>query len=344
MSLELPVLRLGLIGFSEEQQEYLTHRLKTHSGVMTWQVVAFSDADAWFVNGARVQALENGVVRVPAAEPTSRATQLNLNEVDRPIAFSLPLAPGDFKPLYTFDPASRESLAAVLAHIETWLKPLVAQFAVAGALVERQADLKSDIYHLSVHGSLVAVIDLHGDVGITPAAGPADIEQAEWGGRPESAGTIPPHFDRVDLSQLMWQFATRSTRDLLPVRYRTAKLYFRRSPRVPHRMLKDTHLVLIRELALAPGTFVELQDRTGIGEVQMARALAALYFVGGITTSRERAARQGAVHPGAGSQSSSKSGLLQSLLEGDSRFRPSQGQVNQDLTAPAPLQIRRSST
>ncbi len=340
MSLELPVLRLGLIGFTAEQQDYLAHRLKSHSGTMAWHVVPFADADAWFVSGARVQVSKNGFLRVPAAEPTSRATQLNLKEVDRPVAFSLPLAPGDFKPLYTFDPAVRESLEAVLLKMQAWLKPLVNQFVLAGALVERQGALKSEIYHLSRHGALLAVIDLHGDVGISPTATPGEIEMAEWGGRPESAGMIPGHFERVDLSQMMWQYATRSTRDLLAPRYRSVKIYFRRPPRVPHRLLKDTHLVLIRELALAPGTFVELQERTGIGEVQMARALAALYFVGGVTTSRHRAAPQGSVHVSAEGQNASPHSLAPSLLEGDSHFRNSEGQVTQDLTAPAPLRAR----
>lgn len=42
-------------------------------------------------------------LKILAVLPTERAVQLDLDEVDRPIAFSLPLASDDFDPKHSFD-------------------------------------------------------------------------------------------------------------------------------------------------------------------------------------------------------------------------------------------------
>lgn len=88
----------------------------------------------------------------------------------------------------------------------------------------------------------------------------------------------------------MWQYAMRTRRDALPSHYRTSMLFFRRPPRLPQRVLKDSHLLLLRELAQSPGNFEELQQRTGLVEPLLARDLAALYLVGSITSNPKRAA------------------------------------------------------
>lgn len=339
MSLERPTLCLGLIGFSAAQHEYLSRVLKTRPSTMEWQTVPFADADAWWVNGARIKRLDSGTVRVPPADPSSPATQLNLGDVNRPVAFSLPIAPHQIEPLFSFDPQVKESMGAVLLKFEAWLKPFVARFALAGAIASQEGNLRPGVYHLMLGGELLAVVNLSGDVGLAPNVDPDDLEFADWIGQPSSGKTIPENFVRTSLSQLMWQFAVRTKKDLLPQHYRRAQLYFRRSPRVAHRLLKDTHLVLIRELALAPGSFEELQDRTGMGQAVMARALAALYFVGGVTSNPKRAApsRGGPTDGVASSQHS----LAPSQLEADSVLSPSgAGRRYADRTAPAPLDIR----
>ncbi|MBI2768493.1 MAG: hypothetical protein HYX47_02620 [Burkholderiales bacterium] len=339
MSLELPVLRLGLVGFAPAQQEQLGNLLKAR--VVKWQPWPFADADAWWVNGANAKRQPNGIVRVPPADPKSRATLLNLEQVDRPMAFALPLAGPDIEPPASFDPARPESIAAALQKFETALAPLGAQFALACAIEQRQGKLTSAIYHLSVRGALVAVIDLGGAVGHAPGVQPADVEQAEWSGRPAAAGLIPPHFTRTTMTELMWQYALRTTRDVLPARYRTAQLYFRHSPRVPGRMLKDTHLALIRELAIAPGTFAELQQRTGLGESSMAHALTALFFAGSVTSNRQRAAPpRGGKEMGLESAGSRHS-IVPSMMDSALRSDPAavRGDRHADQTAPAPLWI-----
>src|SRR6185369_3490688 len=149
------------------------------------------------------------------------------------------------------------SVRAVLEKFEGWMRPLVAQFCLAALILEQESVMRPGIHHVSADGALIAV---------------------------------PEHFVRSSLAQLMWQFALRTSRDILPARYRSGLLYFRRPPRLPARLMTDSHLLLMRELACAAGDFESLQQRTGLGARALARDLAALYFVGAITSNPKRAA------------------------------------------------------
>lgn len=288
MSIELPVLRLGLAGFSVQQKAELEAMLQRSTpGRHVWQLGNFNEADAWWLNGARIQRGE-GTLRIAPAIPSERSLQLNMQEVDRPVGFSLPLAFSPFEPCYSFDPASLSSINKVLEKFESWLQPVAAQFSLAARIIEHESVLGAGLYHVVLNGRLLAVVDMHGDIGVFASAGPADFDDAMWV-RQAAPAEIPESFVRTSLSELMWQYAVRTTRDVLPPRYRTGLLYFRRPPRLPQRQLTDSHLLLIRELATATGTFADLQQRTGMGAAPLAKILAALYLVGTITSNPKRA-------------------------------------------------------
>lgn len=335
MSFELPVLRLGLAGFSAEQQERLALWLpQAVSGTLSWQPSKFADADAWWVHGGRVQQLADGTLRVASGIPAGRSVQLNMSEIDRPMAFSIPLAPRDFEPVYRFEADSEASMNKVLARFEAWLRPLAAQFCLASHIIENETALGSGVYHVSTGGTLLAVVDLQGEVGVLPTAGPVDFENAIWSHRPSAAGAIPEGFVKASLSQLMWQYAVRTARDVLPRRYRTGKLYFRRPPRLPQRLLRDNHLLLMRELVAASASFDELRERTGLTDKQLAHDLAALYLVGAITSNPKRAGAQ------AGRDSDSTSGLSHSVAPaGLEAQAAAMGLRRHDMTAPAPMSL-----
>ena len=306
MSIELPLLRLGLAGFSAQQKTELEVMLQRSTpGRNVWQLGNFHDADGWWINGARAQR-SNSTVRITPAIPTERSLQLNLEEVDRPIGFSVPLSIS-VEPGYTFDPASLSSINKVLEKFETWLQPLIAQFSLAGRIIEQESVLGSGVYHVMLNSRLLAVVNMHGDIGVFPGAGPGEFDDAIWVRQPGPT-EIPESFVRTSLSELMWQYAVRTTRDVLPKRYRTGLMYFRRAPRLPQRLMTDSHLLLIRELATAPGTFAELQQRTGMGAGPLARILAALYLVGTVTSNRKRAS---VTEPMAGCQEPEQSQGLQ---------------------------------
>jgi hypothetical protein len=129
---------------------------------------------------------------------------------------------------------------------------------------------------------------------------------------------------------------------VLPNHYRTSLLYYRRPPRVPQLAVTDSHLLLMRELACAPATFDALQERCALDSRQLARDLAALYFVGSITSNPRRAGlkpkprRKGRSEAAQGLHSSMPSALDSVFPEEAMRKSP----VFRDLTVPAALAPR----
>lgn len=288
---ERPALRLGLAGFTNAEQSLLKVALASRAAKyqMNWQLSSLGDADAWCVNGSRVQTLPDGILRITPGMPSGRSIRINPAEIDWPVAFSTPLTAPDFKPAYLFQPQSPESIASVLTQMEGWLRPLMVQFHLASYIVQKNLELRSSVFHVSVNGKLYALVSRRTGIGIWPIADPAEMPNAVWSQRPGMADSIPNHFIRTDFSQLMWQYATRTTRDCLPPHYRTRRLFLRRAPRLPMRLLNDASLMLVSELGATPGTLKELGQRTGMDEAQMARHLAALYMVGSITADPKRA-------------------------------------------------------
>ena len=321
--LELPALGLGLAGFAQAQQDILTEALAHFNSGMRWHVTKLSHADAWCANGSGVSLLEDGSLQIASGAGGTRPLRLDLDQADRPIAFSLPLATG-LKTVVTFDPKSQAGIKKVLDRFEGWLRPMTVQFCLASHIAQENLDINTGVYHVSVQGRLLAVVG-RGGAGVLPIANPADLVQAVWARRPGFADDIPRHFLRIGFPQLMWQYAMRTTRDVLPVRFRTGLIYWRAPPQLPHRLLNDSHLILARELAHAPVTFRDLGPRTGLSDAQLARNLGALYVVGAITTDRRRAASH---------STGAEKARGKQIAAGTS---PGEGASTMDSTAPAPF-------
>jgi hypothetical protein len=210
---------------------------------------------------------------------------------------------------------------------------------LASHIVEHQAALGPGFFDVRLGRRLLAVVNMHGDVGVLPGTGADEFENADW--RRCTSARIPEVLARVSMSQLMWQYSVRTERDLLPPHYRTGLLYFRRPPRLPNRAVRDSHLLIMRELAAAPASFQALQQATGLHPARLARDLAALYFVGTITSNPRRAAPYQAPRQGeaADVESSPPSSGLPSGLDS---VPPAGGRAMppSDLTAPAPMAPR----
>ena len=338
MTIELPVLRLGAAGFSAPQRQELREALpRIAPGALVWELEDLAAADAWWINGVRAELRQDTLLQVPAADAAETTLQLQLPDIDRPFAFALPLGCPDLTPMYTFDSASPASMTAVLEKFELGLAPVLAQFCLASHIVEHEAALGGGIFDVRLDGRLLAVVNLRGEVGVLAGVGLADFENAEWSRR--SSPRIPEDMAPTSMSQLMWHYSLRTQRAILPRHYRTGPLYFRRPPRLPSRLLTDSHLLLMRELAGAPATFEALQQRCGLPPDQLARDLAALYFVGAITSNPKRAtpAQASRRRSDADSASAPNSGLpsgVDSVLPAD----PPRGSASaSDLTAPAPM-------
>jgi hypothetical protein len=224
-------------------------------------------------------------------------------------------------------------MRAALQQFESWLTPLIAQYCLASNIVEHQSALGCGQFELRSNTELLAIVDMQGEAAVRATAAPADFDDAFW--RPSAKTGMPEDFVSSSLSQLMWQYVVRTQRDVLPRHYRTGLLYFRRAPAgLRQSLLKDSHLLIMRELMLAPATFEDLQQRCGFGEHRLARELAALYFVGSITSNPKRAAR--AMPRDSGRDSTGPSSHLDSVVPSELPTAPRKP-VAPDLTAPAPL-------
>lgn len=184
-----------------------------------------------------------------------------------------------------------ESLVPVLAELERCLQVRKACYWTAEHLVQHNATVGKAIFELRAGSHLLAVADMKGEVAVWPKASEKDFEQAVWKHKARKTVAIPQEFERYSLAQLIWQYTTRTNRKLLPKRYRECDIFFRRPPRVDPQLIEDTHLLVMRELALGPCTLAELQTRMGAAAETSAveAALASLYFVGSITSNPERA-------------------------------------------------------
>ena len=306
------------MGFSME--EYLVALLRTRSALLKWEVCNIQDADALWVNGESVAMVSHDLVRVAGTESQPEVL-LDLKHLARPTAFTTPIADDRIRPPVTFDSRSAPSVDKVLRRAETVLQPLVMQLAVAAHMADRLSELTSETYHLVRGGKLVAVVNVGGAIGIDLALTPLHVEESIWKGLPAAAGEIPASFFTTTFSEVLWVYVSRVETDLLPRRYRTAKLYFRAIPRVSQRHITNTHYQILSELASEPQNFRRLQHAIGLRKDALANALSVLYYAGSITTDPARATKGAVRVSDADSPSELRHSLFPESAAGDSAPR-----------------------
>src|SRR5207237_4813641 len=111
---------------------------------VSWRVSAFAAADAWLVNGARTQVLESGDLNIAPVIAHAAPVRFSLADVDRPIAFSEPVAGTDFEPTVRFSLDSEFTIHEVLARFSFWLRTRASQLCLAAQVLEREAELAPD--------------------------------------------------------------------------------------------------------------------------------------------------------------------------------------------------------
>lgn len=285
--MSVPVMRMGLVGFADETQ--LRNLFATRNRNLHWERWPAIEADALWINGEDAQPMRGHMVRIPAAQPGLPATVLNLKEIDRPTAFTLPIRNGYFTPPLAFDPRRADQVGDVLSQFEADLADTAVDLTLAAEIAARRHQLASPSYHLNVGGRLVCVFSVTGEVGLAQNLSPYELEQAEWAGRPPAGALVPGPFRRTTMSHLMWRYVTRNVDDLLPSRYRSGLIYWRRMPTVPAKWVREEHMMLISLLSGGPHTLRNLAGRSGLAEAAVSQALAALYFGGSLTTDPRKA-------------------------------------------------------
>ena len=344
MTIEVPVLRLGLAGYTDTQHKAAAEVAAAASTARaSWELGAFADADAWWLEGSRTVLMANEHLRVQPAVPSGRSVQLALADVDRPVAFSQPITAPGFKPAVTFNLGDRAAGVAVLNQFAGWLQTMLSQFALASSIAEQQPSLNSGSWEVLRDATLLAVVDLKLGAAVRPGVTAKDFSEASWCIRDHGGVSIPPNYPRASVSQVMWQYAQRTGRNLLPPHYRNQPLFFRRPPRLPQRQLKDAHLLVMRELVSHPGmNFSGLQQASGMGEEALARVLSTLYVVGSITSNPKRATAAGGRTPAARDAFAQEQNPYFSVMDSSPRPPGLPSLPPNDLTAPLPLMPDRS--
>ncbi len=337
--IELPSLRLALVGFSPAEQEVLTMALQQVRLGLPWRHSSVAEADAMFASGQRAVGRPGGMVEISPGVTGVGPILLDLNASDRPLAFSGTAPPPGFPGHPVFDLKKPESIRAMLVQFTGWLHPMAVRFWLASRIVQQRLDLVSTVYHVSIDGRLQAVISRRNGIGVLPITDPGRLADAIWARRPGLADGIPGHFVQAPLPEVLWQYAMRTTRDLLPTYFRSGLIYWCRAPQLRQWMFKDSHLMIVRELAAAPAGFGDLRRRTGLADEILARDLAALRIVGAVTQERKQAAG----NPALKSVTSIPHGPASTFAR---HPPPTQRASNilsgaGDMTAPAPLTTQR---
>lgn len=333
---EFPVLRLGLVGFNPAQQALFETALVMLRTRLRWRVSALEDADAVCVNGSRSALLPDGSLQIASTTPGGQPVRLALDDSNRPLAFTLPLA-ADLGNPSTFDMASPASTRAMLEKFEGWLRPVAVRFCLASRIVQMRLDLSATVWHVTVDGRLVAIISRRSGVGVLPIADPFHLETALWSKRPGLADEIPGHFVHAGVGQVLWEYAMRTSRELLPSYFRSGPIYWCRAPQLPQRLFRDSHLMIVREVAQGPVTFAELGRRTGLPEGVLARDLAGLRIVGAVTHDRKQALRAATLSGARPGGNAERTGAPAAALAIARRLRKREQEQGNDVTAPAPL-------
>ena len=295
---DLPLLKFGMIGFdSNQRQQIIVAAQVMPQPTVVWRAGDFSSADCWLVCGEKTRPTQvtadtqNTTLRVLAGLPSEPEQTLALPDIDRPLAFSVPLPNVDITPRLVFDLASPQSVHGVLVQFQDCLRQKLARFVLGKQLISREASLQAAVYHVMHSGKLLAIFDFTAwRMAFAPTANWQDLEHAMWQKRPVEARAIPNHFLPTDIAQLRWTYAQLTTKDVLPARYKNALIYFRQSPCVPLSWLSDSQLLVIHELSTQPADFRDLVNRSGLAPEQLNRDLASLYFAGSVTTDADKAA------------------------------------------------------
>ncbi|GAA6141460.1 hypothetical protein [Hydrogenophaga sp. 5NK40-0174] len=290
--MEQPQLRLGVMGFGQQQADaFAQWSARMPAGGPVWVMSNVDEADVWLICGSSVNVTNSGELMV--SEPSDPAVQhvITRDNIVRPLAFAKPVPEG-FESAECFDVSTEKQLKRCLQRFEAWLRPLRTQFELAALLAERVSEYKGSVVHVVRENKLIAVVDLvNWAIGIHPRTRPVDLATSEWIRRPPRAADIPSSFVRQPFHRLMWMYASRSDRDVLPGRYRQLQVHYRKAPAVPDDWLDDLHRIVLHALKDSPATFDVLQDMTLASREELTRCLGGLYFGGAITTNADHSFR-----------------------------------------------------
>jgi hypothetical protein len=290
--MELPLLRLGLLGFSQQQADAVTRSVQTAANVGSrWEVVSFEDADMWLIDSPSVAIGANGGLYINNPHATHLPLTIYPEQSSRPVAFSQPL-PADIDAVLSIDVDDPFDCAQGLKTFSQSLQSLCTHFALGEQVASRQSNLATGVYHLQFEGRQVATVDLsRWLVSLQPHVRPIELSLASWRHRPGEDSHFSVGSEVLSLERLMWVYASRSQVGSLPPLYLTQTIHLRRLSVLPQSWLHDDHMNLIGHLSQQPCSMAGLAKVTRLPYKRLTACLSALYYTGTITTDPRQVVR-----------------------------------------------------
>jgi hypothetical protein len=287
--MELPLLRIGLLGFSRAKANLATARILAATSLRVplrarWEVVPFEEADIWLIDSHSASLGDERSLRVLNPDAPDAPLTIYPHQSSRPVAFTQPL-PSNIDAVLSVAVDDAFDCAQGLNTFSTALSKLCCHFALGEQVASRQSGLVEKTYHLHFEGRLVALVDLeHWQVGLAPDAGPMELAVASWRHRPNESQRFPQDFEVLSLERLMWVYASRTQSPSLPAAYLSSRIHLRRLSVLPQSWLHDDHMNLIGRLSQQPCTMAMLARHTQLPYKRLNACLAALYYTGTVTT------------------------------------------------------------
>jgi hypothetical protein len=283
--MELPLLRLGLLGFGRQDAAKVGVLLRDAVVARCrWELASFEDADLWLLNSPHVTPIAAHGLHIFTPDTPQSPLTIYPQQSSRPVAFTEPLPP-TIDAMMSIDLNNIYASANALNMFADTLQAVCLQFALGEQVASRQSGLVESIYHLHFETRLVAIIDLkHWQIAFSPQANCLEMSLASWRHRPLERMNPPMGFDVVSLEKLMWVYASRTLTDRLPDSYTTQLIHLRRLSVLPQSWLHQDHMNVIGLLSQQPLTLAVLQQRTGLPMQRLRACLSALYYTGTLTT------------------------------------------------------------
>ncbi len=285
--MELPLLRLGLLGFSRAKADSAAARVlaaNTPRVRARWEIVPFEEADMWLIDSHRVSLGDDRGLRIHNPDAPDAPLTIYPHQSSRPVAFTKPL-PSDIDAVLSLSLDDVHDCVQGLNAFSDALFQLCCHFALGEQVASRQSGLVEETYHLHFEGRLLGMVDLaRWQIGLSPDAGPMELALASWRHRPNEWQRFPHGFEVLSLERLMWVFASRTQNPSLPAAYLSSRIHLRRLSVLPQGWLHDDHMILIGRLSQQPCTMAMLARLTQLPYKRLSACLAALYYTGTITT------------------------------------------------------------
>jgi hypothetical protein len=267
-TLEVPRLWIGLQGYDKEQaqqvRQWLIELQQSSAANIDWQIQPSSrivDAHL-FAHDSDIDAM---------MQATSEEAQS--------LVFHMPPAAWGVHTHNTM----RKAFFEHLDNLEAAVMQQACLYVLASELVQRysQGEVRQGLWHIISGETLLAVVDLDRlCIAVKSACHYLEYADAFWTRRSHQA-IAPESFTVRSMEEVLWQYAQRTKRNVLPKRFAQSTLLgLRRYPRVALHLLSSWELGVIAQLRQLDMSEKQLASKLRLDDRQVHQVLSCLAVTG----------------------------------------------------------------